>query len=251
MSKQTHDALAAARGMGTIGLAAYALLTMVTSSGCNLVAHGQNVEGARLHQQGNYQAALVNFQQALSSDPNNADAYYNIGATYHRLAKLYQRENDYDQAEGYYNQCLDHDPEHRECHRGLAVMLVESGRSEEAFRLVEGWADRSPSNAEPKIELARLFDEFGDREAAREHLVDALSVEPNNSQALAALGKVHEEMGNYAQALSDYQRSLAKDRFQPEVAARVAALQSAFGPHPSDVAGGTRIVNTPAPLIRR
>ncbi len=251
MSRQNQYVVAAARGFAGTGLGMYVLLTLATSSGCGLVAHGQNVEGARLHQQGNYQAALVNFQQALTSDPNNADAYYNIGATYHRLAKLYQRENDSDQAEGYYNQCLDHDPDHRECYRGLAVMLVESGRSEEAFRLVEGWADRSPSNAEPKIELARLFQEFGDQEAAREHLVDALSVEPNNSQALAALGKIHENMGNYTQALSDYQRSLARDRFQPEVAARVAALQSALGPHPADVAGGTRIVNTPAPLIRR
>ena len=251
MSKQNPSAGAAAPNWLRLAIASYLLLTLVTSAGCSLVAHGQNVEGVRLHQQGNYQAALVNFQQALASNPNSADAYYNLGATYHRLGKLYQRETDFDQAEGYYNQSLDHDPEHREAYRGLAVLLVEQGRSEEGFRLVEGWVDRSPSAAIPKIELARLFEEFGDRDAAKEHLVDALSVEPNNTQALAALGKIHEELGNYPQALADYQRSLAHDRFQPEVAARVVALQSALGPHPADLPGGTRIVNVPFPVIRR
>lgn len=251
MSKHNQSVCTAAHNWLRLVFASYLALALVTSVGCGLVAHGQNVEGVRLHQQGNYQAALVNFQQALTSDPNSEDAYYNLGATYHRLGKLYQRETDSDQAEGYYNQCLDHDPDHRECYRGLAVLLVEQGRSEEAFRLVEGWVDRSPSAAVPKIELARLFQEFGDRDAAKEHLVDALSVEPDNTQALAALGKIHEETGNYPQALADFQRSLAHDRFQPEVAARVAALQSALGPHPADLPGGTRIVNAPSPVIRR
>lgn len=216
---------------------------LLWASGCNFMAQGQNAEGVRLHQQGNYQQSLQKFQQALYSDPNNADAYYNLAATYHRMGKLSNNRIELDQAEGYYNQCLDRDPNHTDCYRALAVLLVEENRSEEAFRLVERWSDRNPSSADPKVELARLFEEFGDRDAAKQHLVDALAVNPYDSRALAALGRIHEEMGNPEQALSVYQRSLWYDHLQPEVSARVAALQSAIGPQPL-TAPGTRPVGT-------
>jgi Tfp pilus assembly protein PilF len=169
------------------------------------------------------------FQQAIYNDPTNADAYYNMAATVHKTGRLNQSQTELDQAESYYNQCLDHSPNHRDCYRGLAVLLSEQGRSEEAFRLIEGWSMRSPSLPDPKIELARLNEEYGDQESAKSHLLDALAVDPNNARALAALGKIHEGLGNHAQALSDYQRSLMYNRNQPEVAARVAVLQPAFG----------------------
>lgn len=209
------------------------LVSLASSTGCGtLSAQGQNAEGVRLHQQGYYQQSLSRFQQAVYSDPKNPDAYYNLAATYHRMGKLSGNRSELDQAENFYNQCLDHGPDHAQCYRGLAILLVEENRSEEAFRLLEGWAGRSPANPDPKIELARLFEEFGDKSAAEHQLVEALTNDPYNARALAALGKLHEQSGDFAQALSVYQRSLWHDHLQPEVAARVAALQSAVGPQP-------------------
>ena len=98
--------------------------------------------------------------------------------------------------------------------------------AEQGFRLIEGWADRRPDLAEPKVELARLMEETGQLETAKERLIEALALDPNHPRALAALGKLRETTGQHAQALADYQRSLWFNRFQPEVAARVAALQS-------------------------
>lgn len=222
------------RWVGACTVTLCALTVVALSAGCGtLSAQGQNAEGVRLHQQGYYQQSLARFQQAVYSDPKNPDSYYNLAATYHRMGKLSGNRAELDQAESYYNQCLDHNPDHRECYRGLAILLVEENRSEEAFRLLEGWAGRSPSNPDPKIELARLFEEFGDKTAAEHQLVEALTNDPYNARALAALGKLHEQAGEFTQALSVYQRSLWHDRLQPEVAARVAALQSAIGPQPT------------------
>jgi tetratricopeptide (TPR) repeat protein len=164
---------------------------------------------------------------------------------------LENRQSDLDQAENYYNQCLDRDPNHAECYRGLAVLLAEQGRNEEAFRLLEGWADREPGAADAKIELARLFEEYGDRSAAKEHLLEALQVEPNDPRALAALGKIREDMGEPGQALVDYQRSLWHDRFQPQVASRIAALRS-ITPSPLSIGpdGGTRLVDSQSASLR-
>jgi tetratricopeptide (TPR) repeat protein len=197
--------------------------------GCTVGSKVQNAEGVRMYQQAHFPGAQEKFQQAIQNDPNNADAYYNLAATYHQLGKASQQQADLQQAETLYNQCLDHDPNHRDCHRALAVLLMDEQRHEEAFRLVEGWAARNPLDPEPKIELARLFDEAGDREQAKQYLVEALGRQPNNARALAALGKIREDLGEHGQALADYQRSLALDRFQPQVASRVSALQSAMG----------------------
>jgi tetratricopeptide (TPR) repeat protein len=225
-------------------------LLLALSAGCNqFAAPGKNAEGVRFFQQARYQEALQQFQEACSADPNNADAYYNLAATYHRLGRMSNRQPDLDQAERLYNQCLDHEPNHRDCYRGLAVLLGEQGRSEEAFRLLQGWVDRQPGSPEARIELARLFDEMGERSAAKEHLLEALAIEPENPRALAALGKIREDSGESAQAVAAYQRSLARDSRQPEVAARVAALRSAVQPTQSTTApaGGSRLVNGQPP----
>jgi tetratricopeptide (TPR) repeat protein len=206
-----------------------ALLSLPAGCG-TFTAQGKNADGVRLFQQAQYHEALRDFQEATYDDPTNADGYYNLAATYHQVARTEHRQGDFDQAEAYYNQCLDRQPNHVDCYRGLAVLLAEQGRSQEAFRLVEGWVDREPSNADAKIELARLFDEFGQRQAAKEHLLEALTAAPDNPRALAALGKIREDMGERTQALAAYQRSLAHDNRQSEVAARVAALQGSSSP---------------------
>ena len=218
-----------------------------------MVAHTQNASGVQLYQQGYYQQAIAKFQQATTTDAKDPDAFYNLAATYHRLGKLNNTKADLAQAENLYNQCLDRDPNHGDCYRGLAVLLAEEQRSDEAQRLLQGWATRNPAKAAPKVELARLAEELGDKQTAKNNLVEALAIDPYDSRALAALGRIHEEAGNTAQALSDYERSLWHDRFQPDVAARVASIRSALGPAapPPTQAGGARYAAGPTSPTRR
>ena len=214
---------------GAIGLVvATALLTSV---GCrNFASRSMNAEGVRLFQQARHDEALERFREATFVDQDNPDGYYNLAATYHRTGRLGNRPSDIAQAEKYYNMCRERDPNHPECHRGLAVLLAEEGREDEAFGLIEDWVARRPNQPDATIELARLTQEFGGKEAAKEHLLDALAIDPCNSRALTALGSIRESMGENTQALADYQRSLKNDRLQPQVASRVAALQSAGAP---------------------
>lgn len=201
-------------------------------------AQTRNADGVRLFQQARYQEAAKQFQEAAYAEPTNADAYYNLAATYHRIGKQEHRQADLDQAESYYNLCLDRNAAHTDCYRGLAVLLAEQGRNDEAFRLLEGWVQREPNSADAKVELARLNDEFGNRQVAKDQLIEALAVQPDNARALTALGKIREEAGETSQALANYQRSLCYDNRQPQVAARVTALQA-----------GTTAVATTAPVV--
>ena len=226
---------------------------IVASPGCsNFSSQGLNAEGVRLFEQTRVQDAMQDFQRAIDQDPSNADGYYNLAACYHRLGATNHRAADLTQAERHYYLCLDRDPEHRECYRGLAVLMFEQNRAEEAFRLLQAWADRRPDATDPKIELARLYEESGDRERAKQLLGDALLADATNARALAALGRIREQDGDSAQALNNYQQSLRVNRFQPEVASRAAALQSSVGGAFAGATstGGATMVSRTSPSVR-
>lgn len=206
-------------------------LTLAVAAGCNSVQNQTlNAEGVALYKQGAYQQAAGKFQEAIAKRPDMGDGYYNLAAAMHQSGIRFNRPDDLKQAEVLYNQALERSPDHVECYRGLAVLLNETGRNDAAFRLMNNWAVASPNNPNPHVELARLLEESERPQEAEQQLVQALTVSPNDSRALAALGRLRDQAGDHIQALQDYQRSLAQNRFQPQVAARVATLQAATGP---------------------
>jgi tetratricopeptide (TPR) repeat protein len=205
------------------------LALAAAAAGCNMTASGHNVSGVRMYQQARYSEATQSFQTALATDPANADGYYNLGATYHQMAKSSGDAVMYQQAENLYNQCLDRDTSHADCRRALAVLLVETDRRDKAFTMLERWATESPTSADARIELARLYEEFGDNDTATRHLVEAVSIDRTNYRGWKALAHQRELAGDYAQALANYQHTLALNPFQPEVTQRVAQLQQSTG----------------------
>ena len=223
-------------------------------TGCtNMTTHSLNAEGVRQYQSGNYQQAAAQFQRAIAANPRSANGYYNLASALHKSGKQFNRPEDLAQAEQLYNQCLNYDPNHTECYRGLAVLLSETQRQDAAYRLLEGWMARSPQLADPRIELARVLEENNNVPQASARLVEAIEIDPNNSRALTALGRLREVQGQNAQALADYQRSLNINRFQPQIAARVAALTATTAspmPIATSAPTGTRTVQQWSPTVR-
>jgi len=201
------------------------LLALASSTGCKLASSGHNIEGTRLYEQGQYSAAQAKFQAAIENDPENADSYYNMASTFHRMGIERNDKDMLQQAEMLYNQCLDKNEDHVDCHRALAVLLVETGRTASAETLLKRWAQTYPNSAEPRLELARFYYEFGDRPTAKQHLDQALQLEPANPRAWNVAGMFQEESGNYSQALANYMQSYQQNNLQPGVANRMASLQ--------------------------
>lgn len=242
MSKPTTEIVAERGASVRSALCGWAFVWLVfggivLSVGCGSFPNSHNTAGVQLYQQGQMTAAMQQFQQALLAEPQNADAYYNLAATYHRMGSQQNDRQALMQAENLYNQCLDRDDSHVDCYRGLAVLLVETDRSDRAFALLQGWATRKPQSAQARVELARLYEEFGDTETAKNNLQTALQLDQNNARAWAALGRLREQAGDPAQALANYQRSLQINRQQPAIVERVASLQARM-PGATAVAGG-------------
>jgi tetratricopeptide (TPR) repeat protein len=209
---------------GPSGLVAVALLALL-SSGCGMVANGRNVDGVRYFQQGQYGVAMQRFQSALSADRTNADAYYNLAATYHRVGIQNKDSASLASAESLYRQCLDINPNHVDCRRAMAVLLTETNRTDEAFGMMRQWVATNPTLPDARVELARLHEEYGDSRTAETQLAESLQIDPTNWRAHAALGRLREQSGDYAQALSNYQRAYQLNQFQPQLAERITSLQ--------------------------
>lgn len=206
-----------------------ALLSMVAlATGCNLGARQNNIVGQQAFQNGNYMQAMSRFQRALAQNPNDPDANYNLAAVFYSMGKNQSNSQYLSQAEQLYRKAISLNGQHSEAHRGLAALLIETGREQYAFDLLNGWKDRLPNSAEPLIELARVYQEYGDNQHATDLLADALKVDGNNVRALKAMGRVRESQGQSLLALDNYMRLLQIDGSQADVAQRVAALQQQF-----------------------
>lgn len=194
-------------------------------SGCGLSSMGTNTVGVRLYQQGRYAEALRQFQLAQASSPSNPDAYYNLASTYHRMGIAQKDAKLIEQAESLYNQCLDLQPNHVDCHRNLAVLLTESSRSDAAMRLLKNWQQKNPSMPDPKIELAKLSQELGQTKNSEQYLDEALAMNPNDARVWAHKGQLREAAGDLTQAKYNYQQSLSLNSLQPELYQRMASLE--------------------------
>ncbi len=197
---------------------------LAPSTGCRVTSMGQNTLGVRLFQQGRYSEALQQFQTAQVSDPSNSDTYYNLASTYHKMGVAQKDAKMIEQAEALYNQCLDLQSNHIDCHRGLAVLLAESGRPDSAMTFLKNWATANPGMADARVELARLSQEFGQTKLAEQYLDEALALNPNDHRAWTARGQMRESSGDLGQALQNYQQSLALNSLQPDLYQRVASL---------------------------
>lgn len=229
---------------------------------CGCASYNRNAEGLRYFNQARYDQAVVAFQAALNADPENPDIYYNIASTYHQSAKISMQTGQvaaavqqYDEADKYYRLCLARDANHTATYRGLAALNMERQQPNVAFDLLIGWTQTNPLSPDPKIELARLYQEFsqiclvlGRTEDAKSYmdatlrqLESVLVTDPENFRALRAMGYIREQSGDLVNAISDYRRSLLSNPNQKDLEARITALQQGAG-YTAPVSG----ITTPA-----
>ena len=200
-------------------------MAMLNGTGCRLMSTGQNVQGKRFFEQGQYTQAIDSFQQALRTNPRSADGWYNLGATYYYLGKQQKNPTWLQQAHQFFDRALQVDPDHADARRSLAALMIDNNRVNDAFAMIQSWRASAPRDPAPVLELARMYRESGNRNQAIQLLVEALNIDPNNSVALRAMGVMREEAGDVRSALQNYIRSYQANNMQPDLAQRIATLQ--------------------------
>ncbi len=234
VDQESHKAADSARSFGiSASLLFLAMSVMIIAPGCNVGAQRHNTIGRTALEQGQFSTAVNEFQNALNLNPRNADAYYNLGASYYAMGKQTKNAQWTQQAEQFYRQAISLNDQHVDAHRGLASLLIETNQEKYAFDLLNTWKNRYPTSTEPIVELARLYQEYGDNRRATDLLADALKLDANNVRVLKAMGHVREIQGQTHLALDNYLRVLQLDNQQTAVASKVASLQTQLAQVPA------------------
>jgi tetratricopeptide (TPR) repeat protein len=201
------------------------------AAGCAEVANERlraySEDGLLLYQRGAYADARESFQAALALQPGDTNLLYNLAQCHDRLGQA-------EQAERLYRECLQRAPDSREARHALLVVLVNTGRRDEAGRLAAEWLRRQPTRAAPYVEDGWLYAHDGDLDKARGRLQQAIDLDPRDSQALTELARLYERLGRLPNAVVLYERSLESNPNQPDVSARVSELRArgVGRPHP-------------------
>ena len=234
------------RYITTLTVGALVTLNLLVTTGCKLGADRHNAIGCQAYNQGQITTAIAEFNKAIEMNPNDADAIYNLGASYYAIGKQTKNLQATQGAEQLYRRSISIDDQHQEAHRSLAVLLIETGQEQYAFDLINSWKNRYPTSTEPVVELAKLYQEYGDNSRATDLLVDALKINPNDIQVLAAMGTIREAQGHPSLALDSYARALQIEPQQPQIAARAARLKNQLSQlrNSNSITSGT---TTPAP----
>ena len=90
-----------------------------------------------------------------------------------------------------------------------ALDLLARGNSAEGIALLETVAATTPNLSAPRISLAIAHHRLGDLEAAEQHLLQALSINPDHPIALNELGIVYRKTARFAEARQQYEAALA------------------------------------------
>jgi tetratricopeptide (TPR) repeat protein len=178
-----------------------------------------SLDGQLLFRQGRYADARESFQAALALRPDDAALLYNAGQCADRLG-------DAAAAEQFYNACLDKQSNHAAGRHALCALLVREGRNDEATGMVEAWLAREPKLAAAYAADGWLWHQAGDLPRAQARLQQALEIDPHDGFALVELALIYEEMHRPDRAAALYERALAQDPNQPDVAGRLNRLRA-------------------------
>lgn len=130
--------------------------------------------------QRNYADAERCLTQALAIDPGDAEANYSLGM-------LYAQQNQMESATGYLQKALTLRPGYPEAINNLGVIFVRGRQYEKAENQFKTGMRVAPDFDQSYLNLARLYAMRGDRQKAREVLLDLLRLQPGNEPAKQAL----------------------------------------------------------------
>jgi Flp pilus assembly protein TadD len=141
---------------------------------------------------GDSETAISTYKNILTTEPTNQDALFGLASTYHRLGNI-------EQARPYYGQLLKQNPNHREgLNNFLALISDES--PQEALAELERLEQRNPEFSPIPAQQAVVFSKLGYHAQAREKMLRAIDLAPDNLTYKYNLAVMLDKQGNYVDA---------------------------------------------------
>lgn len=177
-----------------------------------------NDDGVHLFAQGDYRSALDSFDLALTLKPQDPSLLFNI-------AQCHDRLGDAKRAEQYYGYTLVRSANHGDARLALVELLYRTGRKPQADRLIDEYLQGNPQTADAYVLDARRLREEQALPQAQGRLQQALDLDPQNRRALTEMAVLYERQQMPDRALVLYERVLAREPEQAQIATLVSRLR--------------------------
>lgn len=158
-------------------------------------------QGYEALQKRNLDPAIAYFQQALSQQPDFANAYYSLGVAFKQQGK-------FTEAITAYQHSIALKPDWVEAYVSLGIVLREVGRVEEAKDQYEIAIALSPNHPGIHNNLANALLALKRPQDAIAHYRQALASQPDYADVLINLGYVLQEQGEREEAITLYQKAI-------------------------------------------
>jgi tetratricopeptide (TPR) repeat protein len=169
-------------------------------------AEAHKILGRTLMMVGRYDAAQLEFEQAMLYNPDSAEIRYNLG-------KLFSIQDNWEPARREFEAALRLDASYMEARDGLGFALEALGddpgaiaQYEQAIALNEA---RKGRFAAPHVNLSALFNRGGDPARALEHARKALELDPKAHGAWFQKAKADEREGRLEEAVLALNQAIA------------------------------------------
>ena len=166
---------------------------------------------------GDTSQAIAIYKDILSTDAKNEDALFGLAATHHRQGQL-------DKARPLYGALLKLNPNHREGLNNF-LALVSDESPQDALPELERLEERNPDFSPIPAQTAIVLDTLGYKDLAREKMLRAIELAPDNLAYKYNLAVMLDRQGRYSDAGALY-KLLIKAALQGEpVPATVQTMQ--------------------------
>ncbi|MBV8672147.1 MAG: VCBS repeat-containing protein [Acidobacteriaceae bacterium] len=189
--------------------------------------------GIAMFQHGYLDQAAASFQQAIAEDPEDAEAYYNLGT-------LNLRRSNLADAQRYLEQTVKLRPNYSDAWNNLGMIAGQQGHDEAAVQNFKQALLLKPDSAIALLNLGNLYRRMGNYDQAKSLLTRAMEIEPDDPEVNYSLGMLYalqnqtdkaaeyleravDLQPDYPQALNNLGILFARERNYPKAEAQFKA----------------------------
>ena len=158
-------------------------------------------EALEFHRRGQFGEATRRYKKIIKRDPNHIDALHHLGMASYALGLI-------DEAMGYYNICIQIDPEFAPVYNSLAAVLLHQGNNTKALEFAERSISKNSTTLNAHILRGRALGGLGRLDDALKSYQLALINYPLSHDAYNNMGLIYLSQGRLVEARDAFTRAI-------------------------------------------
>lgn len=147
--------------------------------------------------------AVAEYEKSIAINPNNIDAYIELG-------KVYRMKENYSKSIECFDKAIQINPRCAEAYELKGIILGKNKMYDKAIESLQRAMELDPNNYELYYNLGVAYLHHGDDKKSIECLNKYIIFEPNNADAYHALAYAYYYIGQYPKAIENFDKAKAK-----------------------------------------